>query len=167
MLEWLSFSLRPLLLEEIAEIFTLDIEDDEPFDADNRLVTPVAVLDFLAGLVTEVPRHIGDEDDDHHARKNTDVIEVRLAHFSIKEYLMSPRMSSNISATFGIKEIDANIRITESCLACHLHWSQTVLATSYLFREYYLWDYVVVYWPKHLDLITSDRCTLSVTKGVL
>ena len=74
-------------------------------------MAPVAVLDFLAGLVTEVPRHIGDGDDDHHARKNTDVIEVRLAHFSIKEYLMSPRMSSNISATFGIKEIDANIRI--------------------------------------------------------
>ena len=56
-LEWLSFSLRPLLLEEIAEIFTLDIEADEPFDADNRLVTPVAVLDFLDGLVTKVPRY--------------------------------------------------------------------------------------------------------------
>jgi hypothetical protein len=166
-LEWLSFSLRPLLLEEIAEIFTLDMEADEPLDADNRLVTPVAVLDFLAGLVTEVPRHIGDEDDDHHARKNSAVIEIRLAHFSIKEYLISSRMSSNTSATFGIKETDANIHIAESCLACHLHLSKTVLATPYLVREYPLWEYVVAYWPKHLDLIPSDKRTPSVTKGVL
>ena len=166
-LEWLSFSLRPLLLEEIAEVFILNRDAVVPFDEEDRLLTPDAVMDFLRGLVTEIPRHIPDYDVDHHARRGTDVVEVRLAHFSIKEYLVSSRMPSSISTTFAIEEIDAHIHITESCLAYHLHVGKTTLATRQLLRQYQLWEYVVKYWPKHLDLISSDKCTQPITQGAL
>ena len=163
-LEWLCFSLRPLLLDEVAEAFILDPDTEVPFDEENRLMTAGAVLGLLRGLITEIPRQIKKNNYDHHARWETDVIEIRLAHFSIKEYLVSDRMPSNISTTFTIKETDAHIHITESCLAYHLHLSKTTLATKELVRQYQLWGYVVKYWSEHLDLIPSDKCTPSTTE---
>lgn len=167
-LEWLSFSLRPLLLEEVAEIFILDPNSEVPFDEENRLL-PGAVLDYLCGLVTVVPRHIHKNryDCEHYARRGKDVVEIRLAHFSIKEYLECGRMSSMISTAFGIKETNAHMHITESCLAYHLYLSKTVVATKKLVRQYQLWEYVVEYWPKHLDVISTANCTPSITERAL
>src|SRR6187402_813988 len=86
-LKWLAFSLRPLLLEEVAEIFILDPDAEVPFDDKERLLSPEAVLSYLSGLVTQIPKRLGAYDSDHFARRGKDVIEIRLAHFSIKEYL--------------------------------------------------------------------------------
>lgn len=166
-LEWLSFSLRPLLLEEVAEVFILNWDAKVPFDEEDRLLTPGTVLDFLRGFVTEVPRRIPIDDQDHYARQATDVVEIRLAHFSIKEYLVSDRMPSSISATFAIDTIHAHVHITESCLAYHLHLSKTTIATEGLLRQYQLWEYVVKYWSKHVNLIPSDKCTQTITQGAL
>jgi hypothetical protein len=77
-LKWLAFSLRPLRLEELAEIFILDHESDPPFHDDDRLLQSEDVLMYLPGMVTK------DKD-------GYNPIKIRLAHFSIKEYLMSER----------------------------------------------------------------------------
>lgn len=87
-LEWLSFSLRHLLLDEVAELFILDPDSDVPFNDDDCLVPPSAFLELLSGLVTEISRKIVSYDDNHCARRKTDVVEIRLAHFLINEYLV-------------------------------------------------------------------------------
>jgi hypothetical protein len=50
-LKWLCFSVRPLYLEEAAEIFILDPESDPAFDPEKRLFEPDQVLRYLRGLV--------------------------------------------------------------------------------------------------------------------
>jgi len=166
-LEWLSFCLRPLLLEEVAEVFILDHDAEVPFDEEDRLLTPDAVLELLRGFVTEVPRKLGIYGNDHYARRHQHVIEIRLAHFSIKEYLVSDRMPLSISTTFTIKETNAHVHITESCLAYHLHLSKTTRATEDLLRQYQLWEYVAEYWPKHLDLVPPEKYTPSISTRAL
>ncbi|KAL2071840.1 hypothetical protein VTL71DRAFT_13075 [Oculimacula yallundae] len=166
-LEWLSFSLRPLLLEEVAEIFILDPNASIPFDTENRLVTPSAVLEFLSGFVTQVPRKLTSFDDDHILRRGGEVLEIRLAHFSIKEYLISSRILPAHADIFGIQESTAHLHIIESCIAYHLHLSQTILATEETVRKYQLWEYVVKYWPKHLDLVPQETCSMAIQDGAL
>ncbi len=161
-LEWLAFSLRPLLLEEIAEIFILDPEAEIPFDEEGRLHEGRNVLGFLSGFVTGIPRALGEFDNDHRCRRGEDVIEIRLAHFSIKEYLVSGRISTYPSTLFSIDEGNAHLHITESCLAYHLFLSQTILATEETVRQFQLWEYVVQYWPRHLDLVAQGKCTESI-----
>ena len=46
-LKWLAFSIRPLLLDELAEVFILDHEKDVPFDENDRLFTVEEVLSYL------------------------------------------------------------------------------------------------------------------------
>ncbi|KAG4441669.1 hypothetical protein IFR05_002876 [Cadophora sp. M221] len=166
-LSWLSFSLRPLILEEIVEIFMLDATEDVLFDDDTRLLTPSAVLEFLSGFVTEVPRFLGFGVFVPNHQKGIEVMEIRLAHLSIKEYLVSSRILSDHASTFRIEETTAHIEITELCLAYHLHLSQCILATEEIIGQYQLWDYVVKYWPRHLDMIAEERHTATIKTGAL
>jgi hypothetical protein len=51
-LKWLAFSLRPLRLEGLAEVFILDYEKDVPFDEGERLFKPTDVFKHLSDLVS-------------------------------------------------------------------------------------------------------------------
>jgi ankyrin repeat domain-containing protein 50 len=97
------------------------------FDEAKRLFKPHDVLKYLPGLVSIVPILIfryGNLWD----RKKAEVVE--LAHFSIKEYLISERIREGPAAKFSIIENDAHLHVSESCLAYHLQISETELATK-------------------------------------
>lgn len=49
---------------------------------------------------------------------------VRLAHFSIKEFLVSNRIKDGAATSFYVNEDGANIFIAESCLQYHIHISE-------------------------------------------
>jgi hypothetical protein len=55
LLKWLTFSFRPLLLDELAEIFILNYEHSVPFDESKRLFKPEDLLKYLHGIVVTVP----------------------------------------------------------------------------------------------------------------
>lgn len=57
-------------------------------------------------------------------------LEIRLAYFSIKEYLISSRISQSLASIFSIHEITMHAHITDSCLTYHLDRSKTILATK-------------------------------------
>jgi ankyrin repeat protein len=160
LLKWLAFSLRPLRLDELAEIFILDHELTVPFDENKRLFTPEDVLKYLPGLVITVPIRVG-----HYSSiwYNTEAIEIRLAHFSIKEYLISQRMRQDLVTRFSITETNAHLHISESCLAYHLHISKTELATKDSVRRFALWEYAAFYWARHLEEVGRASWTASVT----
>src|ERR1700737_3999508 len=70
-LQWLAYSAQPLRIEEIVEVIAIDIKDNHLFDPENRLPDPQDILTICSSMVT-----ITDS-------------ELRLAHFSVKEYLVS------------------------------------------------------------------------------
>jgi ankyrin repeat protein len=156
-LKWLAFSIRPLYLEELAEIFILDHEKDVPFDENDRLFTAEEVLNYLPGLITKVSFTLFDYGD---FRYNQNVTEIRFAHFSIKEYLSSARVAQEYLLT---PEQTAHLHIAESCLAYHLQLSQSLLATEDALRQYALWDYVARYCVAHLEKVDLKSWKESVT----
>jgi ankyrin repeat protein len=133
-LQWLVYSARPLRIEEIAEVIAVDIEDNPRFDTERRLPEPRDILTICSSLVTIVVEEAKEQ--------------VRLAHFSVKEYLVSERAQIEHS----IREIPANISIAETCLAYLLQFEYSHSLTFRTAEEYPLSRYAAQYWTQHAQL---------------
>jgi hypothetical protein len=101
-LKWLCFSFYPLNTAELAEISILDPENDIPFDPNDQLLFPEAVLTYLPNLVTKLPRPIASVS--HLPR-------IEFTHFSIQEYLLSQRIKERPTKEFHMEEVDAHLHI--------------------------------------------------------
>ncbi len=134
-----------------------------PFDESERLFNPNDVLKYLSGLVTTF-----EDTDPRHYMKYVDQDRkwklIRLAHFSIKEYLVSERIHDSPSTRFSVAETNAHLHISESCLAYHLQISETTLANKAEMDRFLLWDYASWRWKDHLEKVIRGQWTASVTK---
>ncbi|PKK52255.1 hypothetical protein CI102_2334, partial [Trichoderma harzianum] len=146
-LKWLAFSLEPLNLGQLAEIFMLPSKSDDGFESMSRLFSSIDVLKYFPGLVVTEGSPINGAS------------HVRLAHFSIKEYLTSDRILQTRSSVFAFTEADAHIHIGRFCLAYHLHISPTSEISNehelhyYLYHEETLAGYACIGWARHIEFI--------------
>jgi hypothetical protein len=98
-LQWLVYSARPLRIEEVAEVLAVKINDDPQFDPENRLLEPWDVLTICSSLVTIVTRP------EYSCNRGFyEIIELRLAHSSVKEYLISDRIRSGPASRYTIED---------------------------------------------------------------
>lgn len=84
-LQFLLFSGRPLRGSEVADILAISLKHEPAFDPRNRM-RPEDIPGVLSSLVTVV-----EKDDD---------TTFTLAHFSVKEYLSSPRLETRYEEVF-------------------------------------------------------------------
>ncbi|CZR67570.1 uncharacterized protein PAC_17469 [Phialocephala subalpina] len=146
-LKWLAFSRRTLSVGELADIFILDHDRKPPFDEGDRLNLPESVLKYLPSLVTKASGSL------YYTRAIKRSGKVRLAHFSIKEYLISPRMAQGPAKYFSTTETEAHLHISKACLAYHLHLSATILVTEEQCEHFTLWKYAAERWSEHLEQV--------------
>ncbi|KAL9120568.1 MAG: hypothetical protein Q9187_002877 [Circinaria calcarea] len=156
-LQWLTCSLRPLSLEEVAELITVDVNKDEVFDFDKRPPDPDDVLEICSSLVTcinankdHAEANDKDDNDDVKPPLRTKRM-VRLAHFSVKEYLVSNRIRAGSAAFFSIDETLSHAKIGQTSLSCLLLYDETFHTDSKGFSDDLpLAEYAAEYWAKHL-----------------
>lgn len=120
--------MRPLLVKELAEIFILDHNRKPFFNKGDRLNVLESVLEYLSSLVTTAKEHT--------IRSERTV--VRLAHFLIKEYLISPCIAQGLAMYFFTTETEAHQHISLSCLAYYLHQSAIILVTEEQYKHFTL-----------------------------
>ena len=89
---------------------TIDPSSSPAFDPDERLFNPDSALTVLSSLIVVMPKG---------TRK-----EIHLAHYSVKEYLSSPRATQSLASRFTIGYLQANERIMQSCL-CYIICAKT------------------------------------------
>jgi hypothetical protein len=130
-LQWLTFSARPLSMAELAEAIVINTREDPVFDFEDRLFNPMQILRFLPWLVTITSTSW------HCERKN----EIKLAHSSVKEYLISSRICEGPAKKFHIREDNANLIIAETWLPYHLHACSDILYTVNTVLDYPLAHY--------------------------
>jgi hypothetical protein len=119
----LAFSIRPISLEEAAEAVAINL-GDQLFDSRDRLRGgPSCILEICSSLVTlrlssyEPTKHklshryslprVATED----PKK-----ELQFSHYSVKEYLMSDRVSLNASCIFYLQKDTANCLLAQLSL---------------------------------------------------
>jgi ankyrin repeat protein len=160
-------------LKEVAEIVAFDVDNDSKFDLENRFAEPEEILKICSSLVTttntddpcykevdhEETRDEETEDENIYepsskTRSKTTI--VRLAHFSVKEYLISERTQAGSASFYSIDEKIAHAVIAEMSLSCLLQFDRPLVSNSAEFSEKFpLAEYAARYWNEHV--LVNDR----------
>ena len=149
-LQWLVFSVRPLSIQEAAEILAIDEEAERGFDPEYRLEDPRDILTICSSLVT-----IAIAKNDH----NEDYEELRLAHYSVKEYLISDQVSHGPASKYDIA-VEPDKSIAQICLLYLLYFSEPSLSTYDMHAKFPLLGYAVENWTLHAR--AAERYTKEV-----
>ncbi|KAH0547714.1 hypothetical protein FGG08_000204 [Glutinoglossum americanum] len=149
-LQWLVYSARPLQIEEVAEVIAVDAEGNPRFDFEKRFSEPREVLTICSSLVTTT----AEETVVHHSKASG--MQIRLAHFSVREYLVSELIQTGPAYRYSIREIHANISIAETCIAYLLQFDTPNFLTIQTIKEFPLSRYAAEHWARHARLAGKD-----------
>ena len=163
-LQWLSFSVRPLRLEEVAEILVIDVDQTPRFDPERRWPEPQDILRVCSSLITltmhsadvSVQDDLSEYSQDSHTYSVPEsidaqdaVIYVRLAHFSVKEYLVSDKAHQGMASHYSIREIESHGVLAEDYIAYLLHFDRMETLTSESIALFPLAHYAAKFWAIH------------------
>lgn len=142
---WLAYSKRPLKIEEVANAAVLDPQAIITFDPDERLFDPNSIFEILGSLVT-----CSSEDSSSKV--------IRLAHFSVEEYLVSKAIQSSEVSKFGIIDIVPDRFIAECCLRYLFYYDDSDLKTISKkdLETFPLLEYACQFWYIHTNAIPSE-----------
>ncbi|PGG99833.1 hypothetical protein GX51_06125 [Blastomyces parvus] len=139
MLHWLAFACRPLTIAELAEMLTIDLNDDIQFDSGRRFFDPREILNICPPLVrVDVEEGRGDV--------------VKLVHLSIKEFIVSDDLSTSTQpvSQYHISESSGNTEMAEICLAYLLHFFHETAVEDGVDTRFPLARYASRYWVHHV-----------------
>ena len=166
-LQWLCFSIRPLHSLEMVDILAIQNGLQGGFFADERLPDPEDIMVVCSSLIScGTDGNVFSNDSDSnlseraierippskkpgiHDKKRLGG-QIRLAHFSVKEYLLSDRcaLRSDFEAQHCHKVM------AEGCLRYLLHLSKEGPLTEQVIDQYPLARYAAEYWWQHAQKI--------------
>lgn len=154
-LKWLTFSGRPLMLDELVEALLLSPSRQPAYNPDNRLSDPYDIMQILPGLVSISTNTKSSRE------------EIRLSHFSVKEFLMSEKIGCAPTSYFGTDLVAANQYLTEACLAYILYSTTAQERTNSAadLRLFPLLYYACRYWYVHMKVIMDEGQLLSDSRA--
>lgn len=107
-LQFLTFSERPLSIEEMVDAVAVDTDAEPHFNPSDRMPDPQEISHYCSSLVAVVSTESGDV--------------LQLSHFSVKEYLTSDRLYGDIAPDFST--FRASARIARVCVAYLLQFDE-------------------------------------------
>ncbi|PVH80522.1 ankyrin [Cadophora sp. DSE1049] len=139
---WLAYACRPLSIAEVVDAMAFVRTEDGThpevqFDVDSRLADFEDIFIICSSLITTL-------DDDKTASK-----QVRLAHNSIRDYLVSSRVPDDLARNFGMLSAPSHTFIAKDCLAYLLNFESPELLSSESISEFPLARYAAEYWVEH------------------
>ncbi|KAL5343368.1 hypothetical protein BJX70DRAFT_393936 [Aspergillus crustosus] len=156
LLQWLTYSTRPLSVEELAEIATVDLarksasSPTTQFDPDRRFLDPKDILSLCPSIfITTTPLNPGDSTLDDQAISNR---QVRLAHFSVKQFLTSVEIQVGPASRYAVLEGRSHAAIAKACIAYLLQFERPYTVMANVVRSSPLLRYAANYWPLHARL---------------
>jgi ankyrin repeat protein len=153
-LRWLAFSSRPLLVEEIAEVVAIDVERSPAFNSDEVLEDPLEVLNVCSSLVTITTN----EQRFLSGSKDRSKV-VALAHYSVKEYLISKRILDSKAARYSIKDTSCHEFIAKGCISYLLQFQGSDFLGDKTV-DFKLRFYATKFWITHTQAVAENAETL-------
>ncbi|KAJ5757468.1 uncharacterized protein N7511_006162 [Penicillium nucicola] len=167
----LSLAIRPLTVDELIDAHEVELGESPSLDREGRSYEENDLVEICLGLIeivtTDDPieREIIITDKTDEETVSTTRI-VRIAHFSVQEYLQSDRIRQQKAATFAIKRKSANAELTQICLAYLLDptLSEGVVDEVKL-RDFPFAGFAAMYWHRHYQ--NSEEAKINSTKLML
>ena len=116
-LRWLAFSETDLTVKQLRDACITSSLEDPYFDEDSR-----PQIEVLIGSLSSLIR-IGEDDSSRSTSGDSNAL-IQLAHFSVKEYLVSERIQGSLAAEFFLSRPEAHHTIAQDCMAYVLHCCQ-------------------------------------------
>ena len=151
----------------MVEILAIENGDDGGFFPEERLRHPTDIMVVCSSLISCSAVN----DDDDHSGSDVDGIgegrniQVQLAHFSVKEYLLSDRCA--IRSEFQTQT--CSMAITEGCLRYLLHLCEGVPLSQDIVDQHPLSRYAAEHWWQHAQEIgdTHDCAVFDLASRLL
>ena len=159
-LQWLAFAARPVKIEEAAEMLAVNVSDPSFYDYNRRLLDTRDVANICSTLVTISKASIYDElqvaptyDQYEFDRMEESFESIRLAHLSVKDYLLSRRTQLSSAFTFATDVKSANTFMAQTCLGYLMNptfSTQDCQVILELLSKWPLYHYAAHSWPFHI-----------------
>ena len=185
LLRWLAYARSPPTLGELVDAAVTDPIHESSIDADNRGGLE-DVFNILSRLVTVQESKDADMEDhsetgystpdaptiDHdqadeasHSRNLTSDTRVRLAHFSVKEYLESKRILQSGAAQFYLESATGHRALSQSCLTYLGYYSSSPkkTLTQQDLATFPLLNYAAQSWSYHSALQCGGEISREVS----
>jgi hypothetical protein len=141
-LQWLTFSARPLSVEEIAEVAAIDVEHDPAFDRDEVLEDPLEALNICSSLVTITMSKVD-------GREGPAQQIIALAHYSVQEYLVSDRIEQGSAKQYSMQEVKCHSALARGSLKYLTQLAHPL--SKEVLEESALAMYSAEFWSSHLQ----------------
>ena len=136
----------------------VDPENIPPVNSEERLPDPMYVLDILGSLITvslassnAIKLHSIVATDSEISLEEISR-EVRFAHFSVKEFLLSHSLQESSASNFSLNHISSHLFLTDSCLQHITHCNNIRTCDSQSAHDPMpLIAYACEYWYCHLE----------------
>ena len=172
LLTLLCYSHRPLTVAEVIEGIAVELGDNPRLNTDGRLEGEEDIIQLCPGFI-EIDRHtrvleafqgnlisMGLLKDYFNIYPDSFRSSVRIAHFSVQEYLESKRILDRPVSDFGVQLADAHAEIGSVCLTYLLG-----LPSARWRHEYPLAIYAAAYWVDHYR--KADICKYGIQNQAL
>jgi len=153
-LTMLCFATRPLELQELIDGIAVEVDECQGLNPDRRLQDVDDILEICPGFIETNLVDISEDKSYFGFTSETPIKTLRIAHFSVQEYLESDRIHTQKSATFGLTRDVANAEIAQICLLYLLEPGISNLESAEaIIREYPLAYYASRCWYYHYKRI--------------
>jgi ankyrin repeat protein len=170
LLRWLAYAARPVTLAELQTAVTIRPEDDEvDFEDEGDFRDSLGIL---AGLVVfshdaDSTEDGEDTEQDRASLETKDLTPgacVRLAHFSVKEYLESARISGSPARFFRLEAGACHRFLAQSCLTYLMSYSNSgeKISPEVDLDKFHLLNYAADKWYQHSRLQSGDDVSREV-----
>ena len=155
-LRWFAFSTRPMTLKEVAETVVVDLnsESGSVCDYERRYISDQNVLERCSGLIAESKGMNLSGTILYFLNYETG--KVKLAHFSIKEYLVSKYLCTGAASSFHLTEELSHLLIAQTCLV-YLLQLDTFRVENDVNEHFPLALYAAEHWILHAQSGGIDR----------
>lgn len=164
-LSLLTWSDRPLRIEELVDAIAVQPDARPSFDPNNRMPEPRDILRICSSLVVCIQRPYKYREvefisaDNNNQDGEMGVAELQLAHFSVKEYLVSDRITSPFSNCLADGTTRASLATL--CLAYFSDLDHS-LSPDKLQARFAFSQYCARYWTGYAKVVDGDDERLQV-----
>jgi hypothetical protein len=169
-LQWLAFAARPITIKEAAELLAVDLRREPCYNPNLKLFDPEDVMILCSSLITRAT-NLGNAEpggsmtyDEYYnldfdykglEMKIEESEYIRLAHLSVKDYLISDRIKTSEARFFAINAQLANIFMAQTCIVYLSHPAFSLgycdeAALRRCIKEWPLYNYATHFWPFHV-----------------
>lgn len=152
----LAFSPRPMTLATLAEAAVINREEKR-FDPHERLSNPQDILEICSSLITIYNR----EDQSKGTSGSKENSQVRLAHYSVYEYLTSDAIQNGLARSFYCSSLDGSRYMAEICIIYLQHPTERDLTRSNYRQLWPFAEFSATYWYGYCQLVLSEVDTIT------